>query len=476
MLRQIIQQMRQKKQDSACRSGMGYLVVSGLAMLLMSATVPIATGQDVSTQAALPPANTSTQAAATGTIEDRLKQRQNDLRELTNSISLTNEEQTRLRREISRLEESRASLNKELITAGERSKRLEGQLTETETRLASLIEEETIIRQSLLERQDVLADILAALQRMGRNPPPALAIHPDDALSAVRSAIVLGTLIPGLRVEANALVADLDRLALVKKGLEQETASLKADATQLASEQERIRLLMEKREQNRSRFATDLSKEQERATRLADEAETLKDLITSLERELQSIADAQKAAEVAALKRQADEIRKSLEEKADALADTARVAPAISFPNTKGLLPLPVQGVQLRAFGETDGFGTRSQGLALATRAAAQVTSPADGWVLYAAPYRSYGQLLILNPGNGYHILVSGMQSLTVEPGQFVLAGEPVGTMGTQRIASAAALDLKANRPILYVEFRKDGKPIDPSPWWIRQIDKKVSG
>ncbi|WP_350335563.1 murein hydrolase activator EnvC family protein [Coralliovum pocilloporae] len=410
------------------------------------------------------------------TIESRLKQRQNDLKTLITSISLTNDEQSRLKREIARIEENRASLNKELIKAGERTKALEGRLTETEERLAILSGEEGAIRRSLAARQDVLADILAAIQRMGRNPPPALAVHPDDALSAVRSAIVLGTLIPGLQVEAQALVADLDRLKQVRTGLEQETASLKADATQLASEQERIRLLIEKRDQSRSRFAADLQKEQERASELAAEADTLKDLITALEKELKSVADARKAAEIAALKRQADEIRQSLEEKADALADTARIAPAISFPNAKGLLPLPVQGVRLRAFGEHDGFGTRSQGLALATRAAAQVTAPADGWVLYAAPYRSYGQLLILNPGDGYHILISGMQTLNVEPGQFVLAGEPVGTMGTQRIASAAALDLKANRPILYVEFRKDGKPIDPSPWWIRQIDKKVSG
>ena len=92
--------------------------------------------------------------------------------------------------------------------------------------------------------------------------------------------------------------------------------------------------------------------------------------------------------------------------------------------------------------------------------------APADGWVVYAGPFRSYGQLLILNAGSGYHIVLAGMETINAELGSFVLAGEPVAMMGARRIASAEAVGVESSRPVLYVEFRKDGKSIDPSPWW----------
>jgi septal ring factor EnvC (AmiA/AmiB activator) len=105
----------------------------------------------------------------------------------------------------------------------------------------------------------------------------------------------------------------------------------------------------------------------------------------------------------------------------------------------------------------------------IATRAAAQVTAPCDGWVVYAGPFRSYGQLLILNAGGGYHVLLAGMERISVELGQFVLTGEPVAVMGAGGPATAAGA---SGQPVLYVEFRKDGAPVDPSPWWANASEK----
>ena len=146
------------------------------------------------------------------------------------------------------------------------------------------------------------------------------------------------------------------------------------------------------------------------------------------------------------------------------------------FANTKGMLPRPVNGVEVRAFGEADGLGGTAQGLSIATRAAASVSSPADGWVVYAGPFRSYGQLLIINAGGGYHILLAGMERINVTLGQFVLAGEPVGAMGTRLVASNSVQGVGSTQPVLYVEFRKDGTSIDPAPWWARSNDEKVGG
>jgi len=95
--------------------------------------------------------------------------------------------------------------------------------------------------------------------------------------------------------------------------------------------------------------------------------------------------------------------------------------------------------------------------------------------VVYAGPFRSYGKLLILNAGGGYHVLIAGMERISVDLGQFVLTGEPVASMGSGP-PGAAALATGPNQPVLYVEFRKDGTPVDPSPWWAASEGEKVRG
>jgi septal ring factor EnvC (AmiA/AmiB activator) len=101
------------------------------------------------------------------------------------------------------------------------------------------------------------------------------------------------------------------------------------------------------------------------------------------------------------------------------------------------------------------------------------VVSPCDGWIVYAGEFRSYGQLLIINAGGGYHILLAGLSQIDVQLGQFVLTGEPVGVMSTAgRTTPGKAQD---NAPVLYIEFRKDQRPIDPDPWWA-DASRKVQG
>src|SRR3981081_1881864 len=158
-----------------------------------------------------------------------------------------------------------------------------------------------------------------------------------------------------------------------------------------------------------------------------------------------------------------------------ALKDQTRQSPAIAFASAKGLFALPVNGVRIRDFGGSGGSGGAQKGISLAARPGAQVTTPCDGWVVYAGPFRSYGQLLILNAGGWYHVLIAGMERISVNIGQFILTGEPVATMGTKsQVASIIAAN--ASQPVLYVEFRKDGTPIDPGPWWAANEGEKVRG
>ncbi|MFP4538375.1 MAG: murein hydrolase activator EnvC family protein [Dichotomicrobium sp.] len=131
---------------------------------------------------------------------------------------------------------------------------------------------------------------------------------------------------------------------------------------------------------------------------------------------------------------------------------------------------LPASGSIVRDFGETDNLGIESKGVSIRTRQDAQVVSPADGWVSFAGEFRSYGQLLIINAGGGYHVLLAGMDAIHVRRGQFVLSGEPVASMGNETASESRAGD--ETRPSLYVEFRKNEKPINPKPWWASDLRK----
>ena len=140
----------------------------------------------------------------------------------------------------------------------------------------------------------------------------------------------------------------------------------------------------------------------------------------------------------------------------------------MAFADIKGSLQYPAQGQILKAYGASDGFGSKTRGVFVATRADAQVVTPVDGHVEFVGPFRSYGQLLILNTGGGYHVLLAGLGEITAEQGQFLQAGEPVGIMGKSAAPGTLTGDqLQDGRPVLYIEFRKNGEAIDSSSWWI---------
>jgi len=144
--------------------------------------------------------------------------------------------------------------------------------------------------------------------------------------------------------------------------------------------------------------------------------------------------------------------------------DPARTRPALAFASAKGQLPVPVNGKRVGNYGETGRSGVE-KGVSLATAPGARVIAPCDSWVAYAGPYRDYGQVLILNAGDGYHVVMAGMERISVNIGQFVRMGEPVGTMGAAS-AEIHGTDANDGHPVLYIEFSKDNIPIDPGPWW----------
>ena len=402
------------------------------------------------------------------TDADALKQHDQELEAAHARERESAENQAKLKREIEALGDDRRALNQQLIDTAARVRGIEASIDATEGRLKPLDEQERLFQKSLDERRAVIIEILAALQRVGHQPPPALMVRPEDALQAVRMAIMLGAVLPEMRAQADALAGDLADLLRVRKEIVGERDRLSRDLAQLGRDQLRMNMLIEERQAKQATAEQSLDSERQRASDLARQVDGLKDLIGKLETSLDS---ANRAAHLAA-RATTEEARPNVA----ALSDSGRLAPAVAFASTRGHLPLPVNGSRIREFGTSDGFGGTQKGVSIATRTSAQITAPCDGWVVYAGAFRSYGQLLILNAGGGYHVLLAGMERISVDLGQFVLTGEPVAIMGGGSQVSAAGAAAKPKQPVLYVEFRKDGTPIDPGPWWATNEGEKVRG
>jgi septal ring factor EnvC (AmiA/AmiB activator) len=412
---------------------------------------------------------------------------QKKLDETSQKLQSTRAQEQGLSQDVAALAEARAKLNSDLIEAGKQVQASEAKLSGTEAKLAELTDQVTVIRNSITDRKETIVKMLSAMQRIGRTPPPALVTRRDDALAVVRSAMLLAQVFPELKYQADNLSQELDGLVKLETGIREQRDAEKSEADRLAAERGRIDKLLEEKKVKLAQSEAELSATRQAADQQAAEETELNALIARLDERIAKAEVAQYDAEVATEKAlRAREQQQALatpgnekvieikpESTKIAFASPARLKPAMPFELTKGTLPLPAQGKRLKRFGEADGVGGTLRGISLQTRGEARIIAPTDGWVVYAGPFRSYGNLLIINAGGGYHVLLAGMGRIDVSLGQFVLAGEPVAVMGATGPVSQGGND--NSRPVLYVEFRKDGRPIDPGPWWT-EASEKVQG
>lgn len=482
---------------------------------------------------------TPTDADTARKILDQKRQQLNDnaAKELT------------IRSDVAELDAERERLNSRLIETANLIQRGEAKMTAIEGRLSELAEQERMVRGSLEQRHGQIAALLAALQRIGRNPPPVLVTSREDALKMVRSAMLLSSAFPDLRNQAVKLSSKLGELQSVMASIRTEGAHLKAETDRLNETRTRLASLMEAKKLTLADRQAELASVRVATAEITKNVGNLSELITRLDQTVtektglgaynnelkteqtestpassaaaptapaagpqiitpppETPATPPTAVEVAAKTPAAAAAPVALASgaAAEAVAPPAKVAiltpppapkqalielapsgaslipgnagrikPAIPFASARGKLPLPAQGRRALVFGDRTQYGGQSKGMVIETRYAAQITSPCDGWVVYAGEFRSYGQLLIINAGGGYHVLLAGLSQIDVRSGQFVLAAEPVGTMsGGQKNTPSSA---QISGPVLYVEFRKDGRPIDPDPWWASG-QQKVQG
>jgi murein hydrolase activator len=266
--------------------------------------------------------------------------------------------------------------------------------------------------------------LLAVLQRLQHDMPPAIAMHPGDALGAARGAMLIGSSLPSVYAQAASLSRRIDALKRSRAALERERYAAADTSTRLGVARGELDVLL-------------VQKEKE-AAGAAHDYDELKAQLAVIARE---------AADFQALAARVRSLRQSGTSDQSVVFVTAQNSGSAGGLAKNSLLE-PVVGTV------TGGGEKGNPGLTFATRPGAQVITPSDGKVLFAGPYHKSGQVLILEITTGYDVVLAGLGRVTVRPNDQLLAGEPVGTMPAQG---------SDNR--LYFELRHGGHGQNPAPW-----------
>lgn len=300
---------------------------------------------------------------------------------------------------------------------------------------AAALREAAIARRLEAESQRV-SRLLGVLTALERTEGPLLLLHPAGPLGTVRSGLVLAEVTPALQAEVAALRADLEDLAGIR--------ALRADAA--------------------ASLAEGLARVQAARATLGQAVADRRDLPPRLTEE---------AAAVAALASAVQTLDAFAAELAlrPAQAGPAGAAVPGGFAAARGQLPWPVQGRPIRAAGEPDAAGVRRPGLVLAARPAALVTAPWPATVRYVGPLADYANVMVLEPEEGFLLVLAGPEVVYVLAGEVVEAGTALGLMGGREagadefLATARQGAMDASET-LYVELRQGGVAIDPAAWF----------
>ena len=329
------------------------------------------------------------------------------------------------------------NLQQRLIADAARVQELEAASAATAEEIAALSARERELSLRFDQDREAVGHLLAVLQRLDADEPPALVVRSDDSLAAARGAMMLGTMLPPVYERAAALGRQLRELSEARAELERKNEQARREAEALRGAREELARLLAQKRRETAEAETRL---QEIATIVDEAARQTSDLRSLLER-------------IAELRAQAG-------------PDDGMIVVGPGGAGTslqRGSLIRPVVGEAVP--GDSAGPGRTpgtagALGLWFRAGGAAQAVAPADSEVIFAGDYQKFGQVLILELAGGYHLLLAGFDRIDVQIGDLVLAGEPVGVLPDGEAAQ------------LYLELRRNNQTIDPAPWMSAELRK----
>lgn len=386
-----------------------------------------------------------------------------DLAKMEREVQAQNLEHKKLQAQATQISLELTRISKDMIASAKQIQNSEEKISRMESELETLRADLKKAEENFVVEDDNLIKTLSALQNLALKPTEALFVQPLTPVEIIRSAMLLREAVPYLQENAARIREDLEKIEAQKNLVEKQVARIIRQKKILEKEHEQMKALVQRKSKIRNAVEIKSVKAKKKVEQLASQANDLRDLLNKLEKQRQEKLRRQeeerrRLAELkAAEARRAAEETKKLEEKQR--ADLIKFKPEVinevgeNFVKAKGHLLRPARGPVVTAYGEQMSKGVTSKGIIIKTRSQAQVISPYDGTVIFAGPFRGYGNLIIIEHGQGYLSLLAGLEEVDCELGQMLLAGEPVGQMPESGDAK------------LYVELRKDNHPVNPLTW-----------
>lgn len=372
-----------------------------------------------------------------------------------------------------------AKMSRELVEVAKRVQKDEDMVSKTEEELKLLQNKLRVTEENFNQEYQKLGILLASLQSLALHPTDSLLLQPLTPVEIIQSAVLMRESIPFLHEKASALKKDLEDLTEQKKALNKKLLELSNQTEDLKKQQQSVKKLAVEKTKLQQQLEGQTSEAKKEALKLASEASDLRDLMEKAMHEAEIKKRKQEELKRASIKREQEE-RLKLEE---AQLERIRAGKSAGFenqekeenntqekvyydtirsqtPETKSNIALssngrftrPVRGDVITSYGQELSKGVTSKGIIIKTRDNAQVVAPYDGTVVFSGPFKGYGNLIIISHNSEIVSLIAGMKEIETENGQMLLAGEPVGIMP----------DSNAK---LYMEIRKNKKPINPLPW-----------
>ncbi|MBL4615495.1 MAG: peptidoglycan DD-metalloendopeptidase family protein [Magnetovibrio sp.] len=394
------------------------------------------------------------------------------LKNVEQKIKSQQQERDRQKARAAKLKQELRDVSKLLVAAAKRVHDQESSVASLEAELNRL---ESIARQKevlLRERRRQFSGVMMALVRIARFPTEALIAQPISPEDTVRSAILLRAAVPTIEKRADSLKSELQELAVARLKADDQRQMLQGAAESLREDELRIETIRKQKAALRAEAISKSRAAQSKARQLAKQAKSLRDLVDKLNK---ARLEAEKKAKLEAARKKAQRIARQKANSAlhvkpndqtsanitvnlEPAPDLSALGGIASISKARGKLPFPAVGRVAGLYGQKLEGGLTSKGISIETRLNARVIAPFDGKVVFSGPFRGYGELLIIDHGEGYHSLLAGLGRIDAVIGQPVLAGEPVALMTSD-----------GNQPVLYVEFRRDNQPINPLPWLARR-------
>jgi murein hydrolase activator len=328
-----------------------------------------------------------------------------------------------------------ARLRAAAIAVAARIQSSEADIDAAEARIAVVERARAVQRARLAEKQGPTVRLVAALQTLGRRPPMLSLVQPGSIRDIVHVHAVISAVVPAVEARTAALRADVVRGRQLRAAADAALAEQRAAQGRLVAQRQQLASLEARKRAESSRFASSAMAEQDRAIAMGEEARDIGELLGRID---------DTASVRARLESLPGPVLRPAQPSAARAAPGDAAAATVSIPAYR----LPVVGQVVTGLGEVSDAGVRARGLTIATRPGAQVTAPTSGRIVFAGPFRGYGNIVVIDHGLGWTTLLTSLSALDVRVGDSVDPGSPVGRAGP-------------SRPTVTVELRRRGTPVD---------------